>query len=209
MTLDADGIPYGPGKREWLAEINKLAVGLDPSCTHIRKQTYEDMCIFKDRLHQHFEYSGDLNEDHVRALLGKAVTRKRTELVALITRGGTQPLHIDEEVWERLRRLANSKQRESKTEHGRYVNACRRMFGRTCSLGVAGIREKLHERYGRSLDPDEVREEMERHKSIRGEDDGKFKKSRNPLQGVEIEVHSEDPTCIGFESGGSEEYGSD
>ena len=183
-----------------MTEINKLAVGLDPSCTHIRKQTYKDMCIFKDRLHQHFEYSGDLNEDHVRALLGKAVTRKR---------GGTQPLHIDEEVWQRLQRLANSKQRESRTEHGRYANACRRTFGRTGSFGIAGIREKLRERYGRSPDPDEVREEMERHKSIRGEDDGKVKKSRNPLKGVETEVHSEDPTRIGSESGGSEEYGSD
>ena len=61
LTLDVDGIPYGPGKPTWIAEVNKLAAGLDPSCTHIRKQTHEDMCILKDRLDDHFEYSGEFN----------------------------------------------------------------------------------------------------------------------------------------------------
>jgi len=48
LTLNAKGIPYGPGKLAWIVEVNKLASWLDPSCTHIRKQTYEDMSILKD-----------------------------------------------------------------------------------------------------------------------------------------------------------------
>ena len=92
-----------------MAVINKLAMGLDPSCTHIKKQTYEDVSIFKDRLNKRFEYSGELNEEHLRALMGKAVTKKRVELITHIKKGGSQPMHIDVEVWERLQKLAASK----------------------------------------------------------------------------------------------------
>jgi hypothetical protein len=91
ITVDKDGIPYGTGKPAWMAEINKLATGLDPSCTHIKKQTYEDVCIFKERLNRNFEYSGELNEEHLRGLMGKAVTKKRVELIALIKTGGSSP----------------------------------------------------------------------------------------------------------------------
>ena len=109
ITLDKDGIPYGTGKPAWMAEINKLAMGLDPSCTHIKKQTYEDVSIFKERLHRNFEYSGKLNEEDLRGLMGKVVTKKRTELIALIKTGGNEPMHIDAEVWERLQKLVASK----------------------------------------------------------------------------------------------------
>lgn len=78
--------------------MNKLASGLDPSCTHIRKQTHEDMCILKDRLNDNFEYSADLNEDYLRGLLGKAVTRRRSDLIAQIKRGNGPPKHFNEEV---------------------------------------------------------------------------------------------------------------
>jgi hypothetical protein len=54
-----------------MAKINKLAMGLDPSCTHIKKQTYEDVSIFKERLNKSFEYSGELNEEHLRGLMQK------------------------------------------------------------------------------------------------------------------------------------------
>lgn len=86
LTLDVEGRPYGPGKKAWIAEVNKLAKGLDLSCTHIRRQAYEDMRILKDRFNDNFEYDGELNEDHLRTILGKGVTRKRTELIALSTR---------------------------------------------------------------------------------------------------------------------------
>ena len=167
LTLNAEGIPYGPGKPAWVAEVNKLAAGLDPSCPHIRKQTHEDMCILKDRLNDHFEYSGDLNQDHSRAVLGKAVTRRRTELISLIQKYGEdakQPLNLDREIWEKLEKLASSKQRENRTEHGRYANSCRRTIGRTGSIGIEGVCRRLREFYGRSPDPDEVAEEVQRDK---------------------------------------------
>ena len=167
ITLDKDGVPYGTGKPAWMAEINKLAMGLDPSCTHIKKQTYEDVSIFKERLNKSFEYSGELNEEHLRALMGKAVTKKRVELISLIKRGGIQPMHIDGEVWERLQKLAASRQWEDKSQQGRYANACRKTINRTGNRGVNGVRESLREILGRSPDPDEVYAEAHRDKGSR------------------------------------------
>jgi len=164
LTLDKEGKPCGPGRKAWLSDINKLSKFLDPSCTHIRNQTYEDMCIFRERLNENFEYSDDVNEDHLRALVGKAVTRRRSELISVIKSGGIKPHTLDPTIWKRLEKIANSRQREERTEHGRYANSCRKTMGRTGSLGVYGIREKLRERYGRSPDPQEVGEEMEREK---------------------------------------------
>ena len=167
ITLDREGIPYGTGKPAWMSEINKLAMGLDPSCTHIKKQTYEDVSIFKERLNKNFEYSGELNEEHLRALMGKVVTKKRTELIALIKRGGSQPKNIDAEVWMRLQKLAASKQWEEKSLQGRYANACRKTINRTGNRGVNGVRENLREILGRSPDPDEVYAEAHRDKGSR------------------------------------------
>ena len=113
LTLDNEGISYGLGKKAWISEINKLAARLDPSCLHIRKQSYEDMCIVKDHLNHNFEYSGVLNEDHIRGLLGKAITRRRTELISLINNEGEKPKHlqnIDDEIWDRLKKIANNRQ---------------------------------------------------------------------------------------------------
>ena len=164
ITLTGEGIPYGPGKASWTTKVNKLATRLDPSCTHIRKQTHESMCILKERLDYHFDYSGKLNEDHLRQMLGKAVTRKRTELIGMIKNGKDRPVTVDIEIWKRLENLVKSRQRENRSEIGRYANACLRTMGRTGALGEAGVREKLAEMYGRSPDPDEVAEEMERDK---------------------------------------------
>lgn len=168
LTVDSEGKPYGIGKPAWMAEIGKLATGLDLSCTHISKQTYEAVSTFKARLNERFEYSGPLNEDHMRSIMGKAVTRKRTELISLIQKGGSQPLHIDHEVWGRLVKLAASKQRKYKSEQGRYANACRRTYGRTGSRGINGIRERLREHLKRSPDPEEIEIEMKRDKGYGG-----------------------------------------
>ena len=169
MTLDPKGRPYGPGKPAWIAEINKLATWLDPSCTHIRKQTFEDVQTFHNRLNDNFDYSGTLNEDYLRGLMGKAVTKKRAELILLIKNNGKQPLHVDEKVWQRLEKLANSKQWEEKSEQCCYANACRRTLGRTGSQGENGVREKLRASLGRSPHPDEVEEEMQRDKGFGGQ----------------------------------------
>jgi len=144
--------------------VNKLAAWLDPSCTHIKKQTYEDMCVLRDRLNDNFEYSGDLNQDFLRGLLGKAVTRRRTDLISYIMGGGKQPLSFDDKIWKRMEKLAGSIQREESTEHGRYANKCRRTLGRTSASGENGVRLRLNQQYGRSPDPNKVAEEMQRDK---------------------------------------------
>ena len=123
------------------------------------------------RLNEKFDYSDNLNEDHLRGLMGKAVTRRRTELIALIRKDGERPQNVGVEVWERLQLLADSKQREEKTEQGRYANACRKTLGRAGSLGENGIRLRLREAFGRSPDPDEVLQEMQRYKGLRRKED--------------------------------------
>lgn len=168
LTLDAQGKPYGPGKPAWIQEIGKLATGLDLSCTHISRQTYEAVTTLKSRLNESFEYSGTLNEDNLKLVMGKAVSRKRRELIALIKKGGSQPVHIDHEVWERLLKLAASKQHEEKSEQGRYANSCRITLGRTGRQGVNGVIERLREKFKRSPDPDEIEEEMNRDKGFGG-----------------------------------------
>jgi hypothetical protein len=96
--------------------------------------------------------------------MGKAVTRRRTDLIAYINKDGIRPPHFDKEIWDRLEMLAGSQQRRKKTEHGRYVNSCRRTLGRTGASGEEGVRERLCELLGRSPDPDKVAEEMQRDK---------------------------------------------
>jgi hypothetical protein len=76
-------------------------------------------------------------------------------------------MHIDAEVWERLQKLAASKQWEEKSQQGRYANACRKTINRTGNRGVNGVRENLREILGRSPDPDEVYVEAHRHKGSR------------------------------------------
>jgi hypothetical protein len=119
LTLDADGKPYGPGRPAWVNEIRKLAAGLDPSCTDVRRQTYEAVSTFKAWLDERFEYSGTLNEDEMKSLLGKAISRKRSELYAKIDKGDPEPLHIDHAVWQRLVKLAGSRPRRMKSAQGK------------------------------------------------------------------------------------------
>jgi hypothetical protein len=73
-------------------------------------------------------------------------------------------MHIDAEVWERLQKLAASKQWEEKSLQGRYANACRKTINKTGNRGVNGVRENLREILGRSPDPDEVYTEAHRDK---------------------------------------------
>jgi hypothetical protein len=63
LTLDPEKKPYGLRKPPWVAKIGKLATALDPSCTHIARQTYDDVTTFKAKLDERFEYFGPLNED--------------------------------------------------------------------------------------------------------------------------------------------------
>lgn len=94
-------------------------------------------------MNEKFEYDRELSEDYLRMLMGKAVTRRRTKLIALIWRKGDRPVNVDFDVWKRLEKIAFSRQREMRTELGRRANACQKTLGRTGPLGVHGVREKL------------------------------------------------------------------
>ena len=166
LTVSSKGIPYGPGKSAWVVEINKLARWLDPSCRDIRRQSHVDICVFKQRLNEHFDYSDDVSDNYLRGLMGKAVTRKRNDLISMINMGADCPPHVDLDVWKRLESIAASEQRQRRSEHGRYANSCRRTLGRTGVLGKDGIRERLREVFGRSPEPEEVFAEMERDKGF-------------------------------------------
>lgn len=129
-----------------------------------------NLYVLKDRLHDHFDYSGEINQDHLRKLLGKAVTRKRIEIIGMIKSGKDRPFTTDYYIWTRLEKLSKSRQRENRTELERYANSCRRTLGRTGALGEDGVRQRLAEKYGRSPDLDEVLEEMECDKGYNKKD---------------------------------------
>jgi len=107
-----------------------------------------------------------MNEDYMRGLLDRAVTKWRSKLISFIKKGGKCPEYFDKPIWDRLVMLADSKQREKRTKHGRYANSCHRTFGRTSPSGGEGVFERLRDVYGRSLDPEEVHQEMERDKGF-------------------------------------------
>ncbi len=95
-------------------------------------------------------------------------------------------MHIDHEVWERLVKFAASRQRQEKSEQGRYANACRKSYGRTGSRGVNGVRERLRKQFNRSPDPEEMEFELSRDKGYGG-----YKKKRRL---VKLEEESPEPS---------------
>ena len=65
---------------------------------------------------------GELNEEHLRGLMGRAVGRRRGEHIKMIKRGDSQPKHIDSEVWARLVNYESSEQWKEKSEQGKLAN---------------------------------------------------------------------------------------
>lgn len=101
------------------------------------------------------------------------MTKHRRDSLALIDKGERQPLHIDHDIWERLKKLAASRQQTEKSEQGKRANMARKSFGRTGSRWVNGVRELLREKFNRSPDPDEMESELTRDKGYGG-----YKKKR-------------------------------
>lgn len=63
---------------------------LDPTCTYLKRQTYAAVTILKDRLNESFDYSSNLNNDYLRAVIGRAVSKRRSKLMKVIKEGGSQ-----------------------------------------------------------------------------------------------------------------------
>ena len=111
--------------------------------------------------------------------MGKAVTKKIMELITLMKTRGSQPMHINSKVWERLQKLVASKQWEERSQHGRYVNACKKMINIKGTRRVNGVRENMREILGRSSDPDKVYTEAHRRKGSRVKKEKKIQSVQN------------------------------
>ena len=117
---------------------------------------------------EYFEYFGKLNDEYLRRLMGKAITKRRSELLSLIRSKGAQPNYIDHDVWLRLQKLADSRLQQQKSKQARHANASRKTLGKTGPIGENGVRQNLREMLHRSPDPYEVEEEMQRVKGFGG-----------------------------------------
>jgi len=85
--------------------------------------------MFKGRLNEDFEYSTRLNEDYLKGLIEKAMTKRRQELLSIIHSNEKQPKHIDEKDWCHLEKLAFSRQQQEKSKQGQHANACCQTVG--------------------------------------------------------------------------------
>lgn len=83
---------------------------LDPTCTYLKRQTYAAVTIFKDRLNESFDYSSNLNNDYLRAVIGRAVSKRRSKLMKVIKEGGSQPMHSSLDRWRRMVKLTCAQQ---------------------------------------------------------------------------------------------------
>ena len=81
------------------------------------------------------------------------------------------PLSFDERIWNTLKKYKDDPATVKKREDSQRARASRGSGGRTGSLGVSGVRQKLSEMPGRSPDPKEMALEMNRDKLIDGGSD--------------------------------------
>jgi hypothetical protein len=164
LMVIRDGHPYGEGVNTWRAEVNKLAIALDPSVMDIRQQPHEDIMIVVKRLADNFEYSRPLSEEHLRGILGKQVMNKRHVLYNSIKAGAQIPPGMDEKVWKRLKKIIHNPVHVARGKRMQYANSCRKTLRRTCPFGEHGIHERLRGILCRSPDSEEIHEEMNRPK---------------------------------------------
>jgi hypothetical protein len=168
VFVDSEGQPYGLGMTTWNADLNKLMRGLDPSYNDIRKQPYNKMETLHERLDESFEYSARLKKRWLRKKIGDKLKAYRFKVMEMIRSGSECPKWFDGDVWDRMVRFQQSDRCKQKSEQMQMAVSKRKTMGRTRPKGKAGMRAMLREKMGRSPDPEDVREEMDRDKGYGG-----------------------------------------
>jgi hypothetical protein len=168
LTVDDRGRPYGLGAKSWRAELNKMCSALDPSVMDVRNQPHKPMMTLKKRLASKFEYSADIDDDWLRGEIGRGVSTRRFQLMEMIRNGDQIPPGFDIDIWYNLQKISDDPKYKEKSEAMRHANSMRRTKGRTGPKGEMGIVEDLREHFGRSPDPDEIEDEMQRDKGYAG-----------------------------------------
>ena len=185
LTVDDRGRPYGLGVKTWKAELNKLCCALDPSVMDVRNQPHKPMMTLKKRLAYKFEYSADIDDDWLRGEIGRGVSTRRFQLMEMIRNGDLIPPGFDKDIWYNLQRVADDPKYKEKSEAMKHANSMRRTKGRTGPKGEMGIAEDLREHFGRSPDPDEIEDEMQRDKGYAGASSrkrrGLYPEDKSPL----------------------------
>ena len=168
LTVDDRGRPYGLGAKSWRAELNKMCSALDPSVMDVRNQPHKPMMTLKKRLASKFEYSADIDDDWLCGEIGRGVSTRRFQLMEMIRNGDQIPPGFDIDIWYNLQRISDDPKYKEKSEAMRHTNSMRRTKGRTGPKGEMGIVEDLRSHFGRSPDPDEIEDEMQRDKGYAG-----------------------------------------
>jgi hypothetical protein len=173
----------------WNSELSKLVRGLDPLYNDIRNQPYNKMETLQERLDGSFEYSGRLNRKWLRKKIGDKLKAYRYEIMELIQNGSDCPRWLDGDIWDRMVKFEQSDKFKEKSQQMRMAVTKRKSLGRTGPKGEAGVKAMLRKRFGRSLDPEDIQQEMDRDKDYRGR---QRKKTKSIVVNVSETSNSED-----------------
>jgi hypothetical protein len=80
LSVNEDGIPYGPRVGSWRAELSKLCMALNPAVMDIWWQPSKDMKLLQERLAENSEYSDEVCDNYIRRLARNVVTQRRSKL---------------------------------------------------------------------------------------------------------------------------------
>lgn len=168
VVVDDAGHVYGNGLKNWKKKVKKLSYTLDPTVFDVRRFTKDALREARDKLGEKFEYSAKLCKGFFKGVLGKALSQRRSALLALIESGIPCPLSFDERVWNTPDKFKDDPTTKKKRSDSKQARASRGSGGRTGPLGKSCMRQKLSELLGRSPDPEEMEWEMKRDKGWSG-----------------------------------------
>ena len=172
--------------------LNKVVRGLDPSYIDVQHQPFHLIETMIQRLNENFDYSNTINSAWLQRRIGAALSSYRHDLMKIIEAGGDPPHWISEKIWRKLVIMADSDAFKAKSQQMKLANACRPTLGRTGPIGVAGITERLRMQLGKTLDSDEVEDEVNRNKGYSGKSrERKLKSLREHVSTSNIRVSRE------------------
>ena len=134
----------------------------------VNQQPNIDIATLVRRLRIDFEYNRPVRSLLLMTLIGRAVSIRRSNLLAMIGARLPCPSRLDAAIWHRLEMTKACPSHEERSNQARYANSCRVNLGRTCSKGTHGVIEGLRARLRRSPDPEEIESELRQDKCYGG-----------------------------------------